>query len=150
MTAEASTLHTVGMSPEQILFYQFIDPMRGKIPLEDRVDLENPPKHNGTVTFVVTPGAFAMPHGFELFNWLCREHSAFHRFIWDNSIWTLAFSEETHSALRWLEYLDPNLLIDIAVELYPSDENDFLARAHGRPGTYTAGCRGVLCRAANT
>jgi hypothetical protein len=144
-------ISTVGLAREAIAFYQSIDPLRGKVTTDLRVDLNKPHKHNGTVTFVAQPQFFKVENTeFAGFNLETEYHADFHAYIQSFSIWSLAFSHNTAQAFVWLSGRDDALMVDLAVELYPSDDNKFLGRAHGKPGTYTGGCRGPLCRAANT
>lgn len=139
-------------NPNFTALYQFIDPLRGKVDKEDRVDLNNPPKHNGTCTFVHIPKAWPIIVGFEEYRAFDDElHGEFHAWIQERGLWTLLYSPDTFAALIDLEEREGvKLILEIAMELFPNEENRFLGRAHGRPGTYTAGCRGPMCRAANT
>ncbi len=139
--------------PNLTSLFQTVDPLRGKVPQDQRIDLDKPPKHNGTVTFVAHPTSWPLlPWGFEqMLDTEADLHPEFHAWIQERGIWTLAFSLVTFDELITLETLDnQNILVELAVELYPNAGNKMLGRAHGRPGTYTAGCRGPLCRAANT
>lgn len=151
--------------------HQFLDPMRDSVPYTERIDLGNDPKHNGTVTFVAMPDTWPLfQEGDPRHNRYCNFRGKiggvaanmenhhwlkFHEFIQSRGIWTLAYGG--YNVTEAVMFLDtrPGLyggtvLSEISEELWPSRDNPFLARAHGRPGVYTAGCRGPLCRYANT
>lgn len=72
------------------------------------------------------------------FYYLCQKHDI------NNIIPSL----EVISAIELLERVDPRILHDIAKELI---DNKFPGITHGRRSTYSnLGCRGRLCRYANT
>ena len=112
-------------------------------------------KHNGSYSFVAMP-LFWDIEGMPDCEWRGGDgtHKYFHEYIQSHGIWTLIYSPQVMAACAYLNTRPgrnlETLLDEIAVELHPAWDNPYLARAHGRPGVYTAGCHGPLCRHANT
>jgi hypothetical protein len=127
--------------------YQFIDPLRGRVPLEQRVDLTQHRKINGQHTYLPMPTEMPALVGFPEAFVYSQAHADFYKYCKERELYTLAFSFDTLAALY---STDESTLEELAIELYPSESLTFLARAHGRQSTYVAGCRGPLCKTANT